>query len=351
MAISLTERSPNSRRAATETCRATRLGPRGHGSREPVRRRTRLGQNGTAPGHRPGRKAGALIVLVDGKLALYVERAAAPAAFVGRKRRVRTAADALALAVRDGTWASFASSGPTARPSPHPRVKPSQAGFHVTPRGLRYAAEAATYPRCWSRGQPQLGRDHEAARRMAVGRVVVAVPGQPANIGPPRQHGHRPQLGRPGIGTWRCQPAITSTRVCPSNGPARRRAGPATHPAPAPAPAPAARPATAHTRYAAGASPHRPPGPRCRSRPRAIAHALACLPRSRPPGDPPPRHCRPTTANRRTATVCASADPNSVRPWTGRVRQRDEIPLSSRPAVPTRREDRAGHDRPSPDHE
>ena len=39
--------------------------------------------------------------------------------------------------------------------------------------------------------------------------------------------------------------------------------------------------------------------------------AAACRPRSRPPGEPPPRRCRPTTANRRIATLCvSSADPN-----------------------------------------
>ena len=54
-------------------------------------------------GHRPGRKAGALVVLVDGLLVLYVERGGKTMlSFTEDEGCVAPAADALALAVRDG---------------------------------------------------------------------------------------------------------------------------------------------------------------------------------------------------------------------------------------------------------
>ena len=40
--------------------------------------RTAPGSTTERPGHRPGRKAGAVVILVDGDLVLYVERAAGP---------------------------------------------------------------------------------------------------------------------------------------------------------------------------------------------------------------------------------------------------------------------------------
>jgi ATP-dependent Lhr-like helicase len=70
-------------------------------------------QEGERAGHRPGRKAGALVVLVDGRLVLYVERGGRSLlSFVdgsgggadgeADREALRRAADALALAVRDG---------------------------------------------------------------------------------------------------------------------------------------------------------------------------------------------------------------------------------------------------------
>jgi ATP-dependent Lhr-like helicase len=90
--------------------------------------------------HKPGRKAGALVVLVDGELALYVER--------GGKTllvwpldgiRVQAAADALALAVREGALGRLTverANGEPALTSPLGRAL-EEAGFHATPRGLR----------------------------------------------------------------------------------------------------------------------------------------------------------------------------------------------------------------------
>jgi ATP-dependent Lhr-like helicase len=95
-----------------------------------------------AGGHRPGRKAGALVVLVDGALALYVERGGKTLlTFTSEPGLITPAVDALALAVRDGHLgkitvekadgdALIASDGPLA-------TALQTAGFHATPRGLR----------------------------------------------------------------------------------------------------------------------------------------------------------------------------------------------------------------------
>jgi ATP-dependent Lhr-like helicase len=95
-----------------------------------------------AGGHRPGRKAGALVVVVDGHLVLYVERGGKTLlTFTGEPGLLTPAVDALALAVRDGHLgkitvetadgdALVASDGPLA-------VALQAAGFHATPRGLR----------------------------------------------------------------------------------------------------------------------------------------------------------------------------------------------------------------------
>ncbi|MFC6151631.1 DEAD/DEAH box helicase, partial [Mumia xiangluensis] len=104
-----------------------------------------LGWPVTAGGHRPGRKAGALVVLVDGALSLYVERG-------GRTlltfddlddpegaARLQPAIDALATAVRDGALGRL-----TVEKADGEAVLGTalgdalaQAGFHATPRGLR----------------------------------------------------------------------------------------------------------------------------------------------------------------------------------------------------------------------
>ncbi len=117
-------------------------------------------------GHRPGRKAGALVVLVDGELVLYVERGGrtlltftgpgtgsgtGPGTGAGNgpdvggdvdDDRLMIAVDALALAVRDGSLGRI-----TVQRADGEQVLGSRlgaaleaAGFHATPRGLRLRA-------------------------------------------------------------------------------------------------------------------------------------------------------------------------------------------------------------------
>jgi ATP-dependent Lhr-like helicase len=93
-------------------------------------------------GHQPGRKAGALVVLVDGELVLYVERGGKTMlCWSGDLEVLQAAADALALAVREGALGRLTvekADGASVLGSEHPLVQAlSQAGFHMTPRGLR----------------------------------------------------------------------------------------------------------------------------------------------------------------------------------------------------------------------
>ncbi|MDI3386424.1 ATP-dependent helicase [Streptomyces sp. B-S-A8] len=105
----------------------------------------------TGAGHKPGRKAGSLVVLVDGELALYMER--------GGKTllawptdpddptspddtRLHTAAEALASAARAGALGTVTVeriNGTAALTSPHGALLEG-AGFIATPRGLRLRA-------------------------------------------------------------------------------------------------------------------------------------------------------------------------------------------------------------------
>jgi ATP-dependent Lhr-like helicase len=100
-------------------------------------------------GHRPGRKAGALVVLVDGRLVLYVERggksllsfenAAAADDDAPASDQLRAAVDALALAIRDGWLGRLdvqRADGDAVLQSPL-GVALEAAGFRATPRGLR----------------------------------------------------------------------------------------------------------------------------------------------------------------------------------------------------------------------
>ncbi|MFF2727268.1 DEAD/DEAH box helicase [Streptomyces sp. NPDC058008] len=96
-------------------------------------------------GHKPGRKAGALVVLVDGELTLYMER--------GGKSllawptdpgdpALRAAAEALAAAARAGTLGTVTverTNGASSLTSPLGRTLEA-AGFLATPRGLRLRA-------------------------------------------------------------------------------------------------------------------------------------------------------------------------------------------------------------------
>ncbi|MGP3982757.1 ATP-dependent helicase [Streptomyces sp. KR80] len=101
----------------------------------------------TGAGHKPGRKAGALVVLVDGELVLYVERGGKTLlAWPGPEAdspdsdaRLHLAAEALAGAARDGALGTVTverANGSPALTSPIGRALEA-AGFHATPRGLR----------------------------------------------------------------------------------------------------------------------------------------------------------------------------------------------------------------------
>ncbi|MEV2265209.1 Lhr family helicase [Nonomuraea africana] len=93
-------------------------------------------------GHKPGRKAGALVVLVDGHLVLYVERGGKTLLSFADDGRLRPAVDALALAVRDGALGKLTverADGGSITDSPLAAALEA-AGFHPTPRGLRLRA-------------------------------------------------------------------------------------------------------------------------------------------------------------------------------------------------------------------
>ncbi|MCD0484696.1 ATP-dependent helicase [Streptacidiphilus sp. ASG 303] len=91
-------------------------------------------------GHKPGRKAGALVVLVDGELVLYVERGGKSLlSWADDADRLGPATEALARAVREGALGGVTverTNGEAALTSPLGRAL-EEAGFHPTPRGLR----------------------------------------------------------------------------------------------------------------------------------------------------------------------------------------------------------------------
>ncbi|HEY2832891.1 MAG TPA: ATP-dependent helicase [Sporichthyaceae bacterium] len=93
-----------------------------------------------ASGHKPGRKAGALVVLVDGELVLYVERGGKSLlSWPVTADVLQPAADALALAVRDGALGKLTverADGASVLGSPLAAALES-AGFRAGPRGLR----------------------------------------------------------------------------------------------------------------------------------------------------------------------------------------------------------------------
>ena len=99
-------------------------------------------KHGPRPGHKPGRKAGALVVLVDGALTLYVERGGKTLlSWTNDPSLLQSAADALALAVREGALGKLTvekADGDPVLGSDHPLAAAlAGAGFHATPRGLR----------------------------------------------------------------------------------------------------------------------------------------------------------------------------------------------------------------------
>ena len=98
--------------------------------------------DGGGRGHQPGRKAGALVVLVDGELALYVERGGRTLLCWPEDARVlAAAAAALAGAVHSGALGTLTVAkvdGEPALGSEHPlALALAGAGFRLTPRGLR----------------------------------------------------------------------------------------------------------------------------------------------------------------------------------------------------------------------
>ncbi|MFE7813741.1 ATP-dependent helicase [Streptomyces sp. NPDC057433] len=104
----------------------------------------------TGAGHKPGRKAGSLVVLVDGELTLYVERGgktvlawpADPDGEPADDPRLPVAAEALAGAARAGSLGTVTVervNGAPALTSPLGALLEA-AGFVATPRGLRLRA-------------------------------------------------------------------------------------------------------------------------------------------------------------------------------------------------------------------
>jgi len=98
----------------------------------------------TASSHRPGRKAGALTVLVDGALVLYVERGGRTLlSWTDEPDRLAAAAVALAAAVRDGALGRLTverADGERAGGDSPLSQALEAAGFRPTPRGLRLRA-------------------------------------------------------------------------------------------------------------------------------------------------------------------------------------------------------------------
>ncbi|MEH1054076.1 ATP-dependent helicase [Micromonospora sp. CPCC 206171] len=93
-----------------------------------------------ATGHRAGRKAGALVALVDGDLVLYVERGGRTIlSFTDDAEALAAAGKALADAVHSGALGAMSverADGEAVRSSPL-RDALTAAGFRATPRGLR----------------------------------------------------------------------------------------------------------------------------------------------------------------------------------------------------------------------
>ena len=102
-------------------------------------------REGDSPGHRPGRKAGGIVVLVDGVLALYVERGGRSLlSWTEEPELLRAAADALALAVREGALGRLTverTDGTGVLIGDAPLAAALEAaGFRATPKGLRIRA-------------------------------------------------------------------------------------------------------------------------------------------------------------------------------------------------------------------
>ncbi|MEP6695331.1 MAG: ATP-dependent helicase [Pseudonocardiales bacterium] len=93
--------------------------------------------------HRPGRKAGALVVTVDGHLVLYVERGGRTLlSWTDDRGLLQPAVDALAMAVRDGWLGKIAPERADGERVGETGLAQAleAAGFRPTPRGLRLRA-------------------------------------------------------------------------------------------------------------------------------------------------------------------------------------------------------------------
>ncbi|MGL5827276.1 MAG: ATP-dependent helicase [Nocardioides sp.] len=101
------------------------------------------------PAHRPGRKAGALVVLVDGALTLYVERGGRSLlTWTAEENRLTQAARALSEVARQGALGSITvekADGETLLGSGDTSLRRALAGagFVTTPKGLRFRATHA----------------------------------------------------------------------------------------------------------------------------------------------------------------------------------------------------------------
>ncbi|MFD2025482.1 DEAD/DEAH box helicase [Promicromonospora aerolata] len=105
---------------------------------------SRSAESRPATAHRPGRKAGAVVVLTHGDLALFVERGGRTIlSFTQNPARLAVAAAALARTVRDGRLGRLVVQRVDGVPAleaarHHPVARALvEAGFAVTPRGLR----------------------------------------------------------------------------------------------------------------------------------------------------------------------------------------------------------------------
>ncbi len=116
-------------------------GARRHRPGEPVRRRPAVARPAArTPGTSRAARRGALVVLVDGRLVLYVERGGRTLlTWAEEPGLLQPAVDALALAVREGQLGRLTverADGAGVLDSPLGRAL-EEAGFHATPRGLR----------------------------------------------------------------------------------------------------------------------------------------------------------------------------------------------------------------------
>ena len=153
-----------------------------------------------ASGHKPGRKAGALVVLHDGELVLYVERGGRSLlTWTEEPATLQPAVDALALAVRDGQLGKLAVEradgvvGPRlpARPGARAGRLPPHAARPAPARLVRTATTCAHRPRAPRRARTTRARHRpDPDRRLARG-----VPGARGRGGagrPGRGGRHRP---------------------------------------------------------------------------------------------------------------------------------------------------------------